>query len=218
MHTSEWRTLAERLAFCGWWTQVVCVLYVSIVCPRMPTTAIASSWESWEIKGLDKSCSWKIADLGLSGFVLYYWVHSTVHTHYEQMLLSMVSIVPIRHHVALLVTNLLELYIGNSSGGQLAEGDMLEPSMSCSIANCIYIYTYCSFVLHGKKPFVICHMGLGLKHFFGRWQMTSDWLLGVTGFAMPHTKACVDWCAQEEWLSKFWRQLKGNFQLSWTLQ
>jgi hypothetical protein len=53
--------------------------------------------------------------------------HCTVHTHYEQMLLSMVSIVPIRHHVALLVTNLLELYIGNGSGGQLAEGDMLEP-------------------------------------------------------------------------------------------
>jgi hypothetical protein len=43
------------------------------------------------------------------------------------MLLSMVSIVPIHHHVALLVTNLLELYIGNGSGGQLAEGDMLEP-------------------------------------------------------------------------------------------
>jgi hypothetical protein len=57
------------------------------------------------------------------------------------MLLSMVSIVPIHHHVALLVTNLLELYIGNGSGGQLAEGDMLEPSMSCSIANRIYIYT-----------------------------------------------------------------------------
>jgi hypothetical protein len=48
------------------------VLYVSIVCPRMLTTAIASSWESWEIEGLDKSSSWKIADLGLSGFVLYY--------------------------------------------------------------------------------------------------------------------------------------------------
>jgi hypothetical protein len=74
------------------------------------------------------------------------------------------------------VTNLLELYIGNGSGGQLAEGDMLEPSMSCSIANHIYIYiyiyiyryTYCSFVLYGKQPFVICHMGLGLKHFFRR--------------------------------------------------
>jgi hypothetical protein len=58
------------------------------------------------------------------------------------MLLSMVSIVPIHHHVALLVTNLLELYIGNGSGGQLAEGDMLEPSMSCSIANRVYIYIY----------------------------------------------------------------------------
>jgi hypothetical protein len=55
------------------------------------------------------------------------------------MLLSMVSIVPIHHHVALLVTNLLELYIGNGSGGQLAEDDMLEPSMSCSIAHRIYI-------------------------------------------------------------------------------
>ncbi|CAM6046465.1 unnamed protein product [Sphagnum compactum] len=45
--------------------------------------------------------------------------HCTVHTHYEQMLLSMVSIVPIHHHVALLVTNLLELYIGNGSDKSL---------------------------------------------------------------------------------------------------
>jgi len=58
------------------------------------------------------------------------------------MLLSMVNIVPIHHHVALLVTNLLELYIGNGGGGQLAEGDMLEPSMSCSIANRVYIYMH----------------------------------------------------------------------------
>jgi len=58
------------------------------------------------------------------------------------MLLSMVNIVPIHHHVALLVTSLLELYIGNGGGGQLAEGDMLEPSMSCSIANRVYIYMH----------------------------------------------------------------------------
>lgn len=151
----------------------------------MLTTAIASSWESWEIEGLDKSSSWKIADLGLSGFVLYYWVHSTVHTHYEQMLLSMVNIVPIHHHVALLVTNLLELYIGNGGGGQLAEGDMLEPSMSCSIANRVYIYI-CILFFCLTWWTAICHLSYGIGSEKLLQEVTNDFRLTTRGHRFCH--------------------------------
>lgn len=62
---------------------------------------------------------------------------SASHEHYEQAILSVINRVPIKHNIGLLVTNLLDLYMGNGSV-KLAEQDTSNAS------KCQYLILVCN--------------------------------------------------------------------------